>query len=158
MVIQLTTFLTLSNSPACTPSPALQSSGRYGLAMLTASSTMIFAPLHLVGRVLYSASNISCASFPTPLPFRASSSFRRAIAWSTRDWRTEAGGRGTSAGRAELKLDVGGEERLRRVTDWMDVMGRMCQSEEPVVGFWFEERASWLVRGSAVKRVPSRVG
>ena len=40
----------------------------------------------------------------------------------------------------------------------MEVMGRMCQSEVPVVGLWFAEMAIWLVSGSAVNRVPSIVG
>jgi len=118
------TFFTLPKTPACTPAPALQSSGRYGLPIRMASRTMMFVPSHLVGSVLAIASKISCASLPTPLPFLASASFSLATAASARDCKVEVE-RDDSGGFADVKgVDEEGA-RESSVNDWIAVMGSM---------------------------------
>lgn len=120
---------------------------------MTASSTTILVPSHLVGSVLASASKISCASFPTPLPLRRSASFRCSTAASTREASAfvEMGVMGGWAllNGADEDADEG---RERSAKFWMVEIGSTWYVEAGVV-----ERAMRFVRGQAVKSVPSRV-
>lgn len=149
----LTTFFTLARVPVGAPAPPRQSSGLYGLAIITASSTMIPVPSHLVGSVLDSASKISCASLPTPFPLRLSASFKRSTAASAREVSALvlSGERGGCA----LVKGVEGDEdggRERSVKFCMVEIGRIWYVEAGVV-----EMAMRLVIGQAVKTVPSRL-
>ena len=113
----------------------------------------MLVPSHLAGRLFASASNISCASLPTPLPLRASASFKRATAASARAERA-AVFRGASGGKAfvngAVPLVDGGADM--RVKFWILDMGRIRKLEGVI------EMATRLVRGQVVNSVPSMTG
>ncbi len=144
-----TTFFTLPTIFACVPLRPLQSSPLYGAHTTTASSTTISLPSHLAGIVRLSASKISCASLGTFLFLFFASCCSLATAFWARVSRA-AVGRGVSACGGVVGVEVVGG---RRVKEWMLLMGRMWV----VVAGGAGERARRLVRGQAVKMVPSRV-
>ena len=94
----LTTFFTLPSDSFAAPVTDRQSSGRYGASITTRSLTTISLPSHRVGSVRLIRSKMSCASLLTPLPFFASSAFRRETVASRRDCKAlwSSGGRGAA--------------------------------------------------------------